>query len=322
MNHLYSTTTKLFILVFLGFILFSCSKKSSDNPAGDSSQPPVLQGIDYFGQQPPGNTPVVFSPDFISRKDWYVQCCCFSPDGSEFLFTTTDGSWSYSTLMDTRYINGRWTEPVALFPELFICTPFISYDGHTLYFAGVPNNGAGSDIYYCPKQGNDWGTPIKMDPPINSDSNEWEVSISQNNDLYFSSERPGGYGNTDIYCGKIIDGKYQVNNLGSGINTSSLDECPYIAGDESYMIFDSWRTAKEGGNNFYITFKKRDGTWSSPLDVGIPINTVNSDIYPYVTPDGKYFIYTIRYAPNVPSPGSKLYWVSTSFIDSLRQISN
>ncbi len=277
--------------------------------------------IDYFGQTPPGKTAVVFSPDFICTPGVFVQNCCFSADGKEFVYVITDKDWSSSTIMYTKYENGNWTKPDTLHCPVYSgIVPYFSYDGKDLYMVLCQyNNTPSADIYVCHRTANGWGEPIRLDSTVNSDANEWEVCISQNNTLYFSSARPGGFGDMDICTAHLVNGEFtNFHNLGVPINTSSKDECPYIAPDESFMVFNDWKYNPHfKGNNLYITYKKQDGSWTNPKDLGAGINTDLLDIYPYITPDGKYLIYTRRDGAS-PAASSKLYWVKTDFVDSLR----
>jgi hypothetical protein len=275
--------------------------------------------IDYFGQTPPGNTAKVFAPDFISRNNRFVQNCCFSQGGKEFVFVLTDQAWDHPAIMYTHYINGRWTEPDTLFDKASV--PFFSYDGEKLYFVSGKRNGPSTaDIWVTKRGNNGWQNPEEIKGPINTvDANEWEICESRNGSLYFSSDRRGGKGSLDVYRSRPENGCYaNAENLAEPVNTVSLDECPYIAPDESYLVFNSWKyNPKYKGNNLYVSFRDKNGKWGEPKDMGDKINTDDLDIYPYITPDGKYFMFTRRENARTANY-SRLYWISTSVIDSIR----
>ena len=121
--------------------------------------------IDYFGQNPPGDTAVVFAPDFISRNGWYVQNACFSHDGKEFVFVKSDSAWTRHSLMYTHIDkNGKWTEPTELFPDVNV--PFFSYNDSILYFSHALNKKG--DIYISRRIAAGWSKPEKLSYPINS----------------------------------------------------------------------------------------------------------------------------------------------------------
>jgi hypothetical protein len=277
--------------------------------------------IDYFGQQLPGEKAEIFSPDFICLPGTFIQNCCFSVDGKEFIFVITNKDWSSSTIMYTKYENEKWTNPVPLPCSGNIgSVPYFSYDGKEIYYILYKyNNTVSADIYVSRRTLNGWSDPERLNEPVNSDQDEWEVCISENDVLYFSSDRPGGFGKMDIYTSKKTGEKFSnLQNTGEPVNTGSLDECPYIAPDESFMVFNDWKpNPKFQGNNLYITYKKEDGSWTNPKDLGSSINSDLLDIYPYITPDGKYLIFTRRDGA-FSAASSKLYWTSTEFIDSLR----
>ena len=170
------------------------------------------------------------------------------------------------------------------------------------------------------RTGNGWTAPVKMEPPVNSSSVEFEVSVSENNTLYFSSTRPGMLGSIDIYYSKFEDGEYKTAvNMGIPVNTKNGDDCPFIARDESYLILNSNRN---GGydtdkSDLYISYRKDDGTWTNPKNLGPKINTAGYDIYPYVSPDNKFLFFTRRESWQNSKP-SDIFWISTSFIDRLK----
>jgi hypothetical protein len=276
--------------------------------------------IDYFGQKPPGNKAIVFAPDFISRKDWWVESPCFSHNGKEFVFTLTDKTWNFKVIMYSKFIDGKWTEPDSMIKNAF--APHFSNDDQNLYFISTQRAGSKTaDIWKSTRGGNGWQEPIKLEYPVNTDSSEeYEVCESDNGALYIASNRSGGYGKMDIYRIFTEAGKYKVENLGPFVNTNETDVCPYISPDESFMIFNSWKpNPKFKGNNLYITFRDQNGSWNNPKDLGPVINTDYLDIYPYVSPDGKYFFFTIRTSCCVPGEqSSKIYWISTGIFDSLK----
>lgn len=282
--------------------------------------------IDYFGQTPPGNKAVVFAPDFISRNGWYVQNGCFSQDGKEFVFCRSDTAWRGFKVMYTKYVEGKWAEPIMLFPdERNLGMPFFSYDNNCIYFSSsLTDINHDGDIYRSKRNGDKWEKPEKIGYPVSSeDGKEWEVSEAQNGALYFCSTRPGGSGMYDIYKSKPVNGVYSsAENLGVPISTVSYDECPYIAPDESFLVYNSWKyNPKYKGNNLYVSYLDKEGRWGNPIDLGSDINTDELDIYPNITPDGKYLMFTrVKYSWSIAERFSRIYWVSTEILDSIRNL--
>ena len=166
-----------------------------------------------------------------------------------------------------------------------------------------------------------WNTPVKMEVPINLDNaDEFEVCENDKGQLYIASNRPGGIGEMDIYSVIKENGQYRIENLGSPVNTKWIDVCPFISPDNRFMVFNSWKpNTTFKGNNLYLTYRDTEGLWTNPIDLGSSVNTNYLDIYPYVSPDGKYLLFTIRTTCcDDGLPSSKIYWISTEIFDSLK----
>ena len=276
----------------------------------------------YFGQIRPGDTPVVFAPGIISLEDRFEQFLLYSPNERQLVFSVTNSDWSSFTLMSLRLEKGSWTEPeTAPFlgssaDGLVAC---FSYDMDRVFFTSVRPAYPPANIWMSERKETAWSEPTRLGPPINSDGNEWEVAISKSGTLYFSSARNDGFGDMDLYRARLINGEYsESENLGPAINTSAIDDLPYIAPDESYLVFASNREGGFGKADLYISFQLH-GEWSQPMNLGPSINSESFDNYPSVSPDGKYLFFTRR-DEWVASEDSDIYWVSARIIDRLRNV--
>lgn len=264
----------------------------------------------YFGQLPNGSNSSSMQIPFLDDST-FIQNACFSSDAKQFYFTVTDANWSFAHIYWMEMKGSEWRMPKRLFPKMgFTLAAFISNSNQLFFIAADTSAVPKGDIWVSHWQANSWGEPQKLSSPVNSKFAEWEISVAANGNLYFSSDRPGGYGEMDIYYAKKTDRGYaQPINLGPNINGSSLDECPFIAPDESYMIFNSWEECRFGGNNLYIVYRGQDGTWQEPILLTDGVNTDELDIYPNVTPDGKNLIFTRRKEPYNCSEPSGLFWI-------------
>ncbi|MCP4895662.1 MAG: hypothetical protein GY906_01705 [bacterium] len=276
----------------------------------------------YFGQTPPGDTPEVFAPGIISLDDRFEQFLLYSPDSRGLVFGVTDSSWGSFTLESLQLRDEKWTEPeTAAFlgsnPEGIVSC--LSYDMRRAFFTTSRPAYPPVNIWMNERGENGWSEPVFLGPPISSDGNEFEISIAQNGTLYFSSVRNSGHGDMDIYRAPLVDGEYSsIENLGPPINSASGDDLPYIAPDESYLLFASSREGSLGQRDLYISFQV-NGEWTQPVNLGSEINTEGFDIYPSVSPDGKYLFFTRRHAW-MATEDSDIYWVSTGVIDRLRKV--
>ncbi|OFX86019.1 MAG: hypothetical protein A2W99_16565 [Bacteroidetes bacterium GWF2_33_16] len=310
-----------------------------------NSEFPKLTGP-YLGQKPPGMTPELFAPGIISTNntEWTTA---FSPDGLE-LFYTIQGLNNYNVLVYIKSVNGVWQQPeLAPFrlPD-HNADPFFTQDGKRLFFwsngPDIENQESrnNSDIYYVDKVGDGWGKPIRLDTNL-INTNQWQIfpTVARNGNLYFTCNYPDSRGAFDVYMSEFKDGKYQKPvNLGDSINTTTLEQEPFIAPDESYIIFASDRHAPRTNNwDLYISFKKEDGTWTTAKNMGKKINSSAKDMAAMVTHDGKYLFFSsyrvkefdpssedfsykvLKEALNGPQNGnSDVYWVDAKIIDELR----
>lgn len=170
----------------------------------------------------------------------------------------------------------------------------LSADGKTLYLYRDVNGG---DIYYSElSKTGQWSTPMPLPGNINSSYFENGVSISPDNKtLFFSSDRPGGYGGRDIYmCTKDGKGEWsRVTNLGPTVNTIYDDEGPFIDYDGKTLYFSSRGHDGMGGFDIYVTeYDSAAGEWTTPVNLGYPINTPDDDVYFVSAKDGKRGYYS------------------------------
>lgn len=138
---------------------------------------PVLTGP-YFGQKPPGMTPELFSPGFISAG-LQEGACVFMPSGDECVFMVTyrkpHSNSVFSSLATSRIVDGRWSAPQFLpfsgigYLDVY---PFISYDGKELFFASSRPTGRAElknqhNLWRCRRVNNEWSEPEPLPSPIN-----------------------------------------------------------------------------------------------------------------------------------------------------------
>jgi hypothetical protein len=266
----------------------------------------------YFGQKPPGIKPEMFAPGIISTDKYFEISCTFTPDGKEFYFTRRGEEFGErNTLCVSKLINDKWTQPeVASFSGThFDYEPHISPDGQKLYFGtnrSTPVDaepGSGGNIWFVERKGDTWGNPKYH-------CNGMFASITQNGALYVGRGRDG------ICRQENKDNKYsEFVSLNDPINLPRIDFHPFISPDESYLIFDSYdRPENISVADLYISFKKEDGSWGKPINMGNDINTKEWEGCPFVSRDGKYFFFT---RANNFEKGD-IYWVSTEIIENLR----
>jgi hypothetical protein len=259
--------------------------------------------VAQYATTKPISEPTVFAPGVISTGDYEV-CPQFSPDGKTLYFVKSTPDANFWTIVFSSFEKGKWSAPtVTPFSGQYSdADEFITRDGKQMFFisrrpvsADISPNAPGKlDIWVMDKMANgDWGEPRNLGRPVNSDANEYYPTVAANGTLYFGSRRKGGKGGADIYRSRLVNGKYQEpENLGEAINTEFDEFEPYIAPDESFMIFmaGGGRPDSLGGYDFYISYN-RHGQWTKAKNLGAPINSSADEFSAKITPDGKYFFW-------------------------------
>lgn len=291
--------------------------------SGQDKSFPVLRGP-YLGQIPPGKTAKPFAPEILNRYG-SLGCSGFLHDGTVFVFSAmipgTD--WRFARKYQMKMKNGVWTAP-----EIVPFIDFMPYNfttgpaGQTIWFTTkkspdkstyqlVPS----SNIWAVTLHPNGWSEPVMMGPTLNTDEYfENYPTVTTKGNIYFMSRRPDSVGRTDIYMAPNLDGRYgPAVNLGSPINTTESDQDPYVAPDESYLIYCMTYDEGFGRYDLVISFRNEDGTWSVPVNMGPEINSEGSEFRPCVTPDGRYLFFT-SYRNNK----NNIYWIDASIIDDLK----
>jgi hypothetical protein len=188
--------------------------------------------------------------------------------------------------------NGAWSSPSGISSvntNEHDAAIGLSNDGHKLLI--FKDNGKdGGDIYMSRLDTSGWSVPEKLRGDVNSTA--WEGSASLSSDertLFFSSERPGGFGGKDIYKASLQpDGSWSnVINLGPEINTTYDEDAPFIHPDSKTLLYSSKGWNSMGGYDVFSSFLNDKGTWTASKNLGYPINTTDEDIYFVLSPDGK-----------------------------------
>lgn len=203
----------------------------------------------------------------------------------------------FEDIFITHRVGDTWLEPEPIDTKLNTnghdaCIG-LSVDGTKLFlFKSTTKDGG--DIYVSDFKGHDWSEPVSLGTNINTRS--WEGSASLSGDgktLYFSSDRPGGFGKRDIYKSTLqADGTWgKAENLGATINTKYDDDAPFIHPDGKTFYFSSKGHKSTGAFDIYKSLLE-DSKWTKPENLGAPINTPGDDIYYVVNANGERGYYS------------------------------
>jgi len=148
------------------------------------------------------------------------------------------------------------------------------------------------DICYSEKVNGSW-TPIQgLSDKVNL-PDKWESQpsvTSDGNELFFVSDRDGGFGGYDLYKTTRQDnGTWSYpENLGPEINSPGNEKSPFIHTDSQTLYFSSDGLMGLGGYDIFYTKIDSAGHWSKPKNIGYPINSFDDDVGFFVSTDGQY----------------------------------
>lgn len=283
----------LFIALLMPILVASSKSVSQDNF-------PVLEGP-LMGQTPPGMVAEPFAPGVISKQGKELEGV-FAPGMKEFYFTTRfSGKNTHHTVIGFRQQNGVWKKYTEFKRDGEVT---FSSDGKRMHMAEG----------YKDRAGDNWSERKSLGPMFeHSDWGIMRLSASAKGTYVFDD-----YKNKNaIRISKLKDGKRQAPVIMEAmINTGDWTAHPFIAPDESYLIWDSERENGYGDKDLYISFRQKDGSWGPALNMGKEINSPKGDTYASVTPDGKYMLFNRRV--DHEADNTDIYWVDAKVIATLR----
>lgn len=279
-------TTKLLILTCAISLNTVFAKEDSVNDPDF----PALENR-YLGQKPPGLIPELFAPGIVSTEEYVEAGGDFTPDMKEFYFSRYGGKYKKRTLFVLQYKNHKWSRESVLSTDI---------------------------EKYRERFNPGWSEMKSLEPykdiPIHG------LSVSAKGTYYIDEYTREGNG--VLRYSRLINGEREAPKpLDKVINTGKWVAHPFIAPDESYLM---WDVEKEGdyGADIYISFRQQDGSWGAAINMGDKINTGLYDQSPRVTPDGKYLFFwkgdeKVREDGSTYMVGSP-YWVDAQIIENLR----
>lgn len=259
----------------------------------------------YFGQERPGDSPVVFAPGLVSLADRSELSISFSPDGKQCVIAT--GSWPEAYAYASEFKDGAWTElRKAWFSEkAYVYEPSFSPDGKRVYYSSAAG-GADTDIFYTERTETGWGDPVRLGPPVNTGGDEFHPCVAADGSLYFSDRR-----GVVTLC-RLVDGVFQPRvalpapiNLPGRVSWGDA----FLPPDESLVLIKSNRAGGVGSYDNWVIFKNPDGTWSPAKNLGPEFNSRFDEIAADLSPDGKYLFF---------GKDGNIYWAKADFLSTLK----
>jgi len=289
---------KLFVTIAISLLLFLNCSKSPSSPEIDVISNP------YLGQASPGNTPELFAPGIFESTDWGIT---FSPNGGECFFARKVNNMY--TIFTTKAANGEWTTPelASLSGTYVNMEPLLTPDGNRLIFKSTRplpgETSSGFHQWYTEKSDTGWSEPVPMENPFDEMFIEYPT-VSDDKNIYYAKLG-------DIYISKFKNGAYQQPEMVKYfINNLPVCGHPFIAPDESYLIFDS---KTQGNSDLFISFRNEDGNWIRPINLGDNFNISNNETTPFVSRDGRYLFFT-----RLEGSDAGIYWADAQIIKDLK----
>lgn len=201
----------------------------------------------------------------------------------------------YEDIYVSHKVNYSWTKPEQLpspvNTNLHDACVGLTPEGDNLLIFRTNENLISGDIFMTESDGKTWNTPVLLDPIINDPKwNDPSACFSPDGEsIYFSSDRPGGFGGKDIYRSvRLPNGKWSLaKNLGENINTPFDEDAPFIHANGKELYFSSRGHENMGGYDIFKSVIDSNNEWSMAINVGYPLNTVEDDIYFVLVADGE-----------------------------------
>ncbi|GLR69594.1 hypothetical protein [Agaribacter marinus] len=285
------------LIILLFSILLISSKSYSDDKF------PLLEGP-YLGQKPPGSVPKIFAPGYVSTKH-RDHSGFFSPDMKAFYFTRKNVYSEKWSLIRFKLENNRW-HPSVMGPR--VGRPILSPDGKIMHLGNK----------YMKRNGDGWSEVKSLGRMFERE--DWGI-------MRLSASAKGTYvfddykSNDVLRISTIKNGERQPPRpLTPQINEGKWTAHPFIAPDESYLIWDSEKDDGYGGTDLYISFRQRDDSWGKAINLGATINTSGTEGGAYVSPDGNYLFFnrTSVQVNEERDVEGDIYWVDAQVIWDLK----
>ena len=165
----------------------------------------------------------------------------------------------------------------------------LSANGEKMLMYRTSKDLKSGDIYESNLFNGKWSKPTILGSNVNSPYLESSACYSADgNIIFFSSNRPGGFGGKDLYMARKLDnGKWGVPyNLGPTINTEYNEDAPYVNPEGNTLYFSSEGHKNMGGYDVFKSTFNEAGVFTEPENLGCPVNTVNDDIFFVINTDG------------------------------------
>ncbi len=223
-----------------------------------------------------------------------------SNDGNTLIFTSRrvnttghkeapDGDY-FEDIFVSEKKDGEWQKPYSI-------GNYLNTTGHEASIQLIDNETKllmykftkGGDFYISEKQNGKWTPPYRLDD-INTGDFESDAHVTADgNTMYFSSDDWSRDGNLDLFFSiKGSDGKWGAKKRIDELDTGSDEDSPFLSKDGKTLYFSSRGFNSMGGYDIFKSdWDEGAKKWGKPVNMGMPINSPDNDIYYYQEMDGK-----------------------------------
>lgn len=284
-----SVSPHMILVLFLGCV--GCHTFGQTSPA-------TLKGP-YLGQKPPGLKPEPFAPGIVTTDRW-EYCITFTPELDAFYLLKENAVTQKDEFVMFAFAGGHWRQSVV---SERVGQPFIAPDGRTMHL--------GRRFMTRTKDG--WSDIKTLDAafmPIKI----MRLTVSTKG-TYVFDDLGAENGRGMIRYSRLVNGiREQPTKFGKAVNSGRANAHPFIAADESFLLWDSRRESGYGQADMYVCFKQKDGSWGEAVNMGEAVNSDASEFCGSVSPDGKYLFFHRSRSKGT----ADIMWVDAKILDNLR----
>ncbi len=333
---------RVFYVLCIVLLLVSCTNNSKteiseDNKSVDETivvehtEDNEIEGAlaGYYLDQPlPVEEVTRFAKEIITTKYETQNCLTISDERKEIMYGIYNSKEEINKVYTSRYSDGEWTIPELFYPfeseKISIDAPFFSPDSKRLYFLAKQLTDDKDikpleQVWYVEADDDTWSEPVVLPSFLDEYKIHMQFSVASDYSLYFKSRHESGYGDSDIYVSRFVDGEYLTpENLSENLNTKDNEMTPFIAPDESYLLFSRNQTKPSfTDSDLFISIQNDDGSWGEAEKLDKTINSDNNESCPVISPDGKYLFFNSdrKYL-------FEIYWTKAGFLEEVLNISN
>lgn len=294
-----------FLIAVLVLFLNACNSKNKQSK--DTASPTPV--VSYFGQKTPGMTPEIFAPDVVSVTGRYEYALSFSPTMDELYFSGNKEDEN-QTVYFSKLKDQKWTQPKkANFTKgkkKNEFEAFVSPNNKRIYFSTYDSIFHDENIWYVDRLKDSWSEAKKLNSPMNNDI-VFYANAANNGDIFYTS-----ISKLKMYYAPNKNGTFpEVHEVEIEHGAHG-----FITPDQDFLLVDAKKdNDKTKDRDIHVCFKKKNGEWTKPINLGSTVNSDFTETCPSITPDGKYLFFS-RY--NEENRVSNIYWVSAAVIANVK----